>query len=121
MIEIRQVLSTYLKTLHPRVYFQVAPDNAIYPYLIYDIPSIYCDGEGGESVVLDIDGWDSNTTGDTTAVENLMLAINALDKKVLTTDNMSVVFYLDNKMALTDTDKSIKRRKYTYSGRLMRG
>lgn len=121
MIEIRKVISTYLKTLHPRVYFQQATSEAIYPYIVYNIPTIYCDGEGGEIVTLDIDGWDSNDTGDTTVIENLMLTINTLDKKVLATDNVSVVFYLENKLALTDTDKTIKRRKYTFSGRVMRG
>jgi len=121
MIEIRQVLSTYLKTLHSRVYFQTAPETTVYPYIIYDIPSIYCDGEGGEVVTLDIDGWDSNATGDTTAIENLMQTISGLDKKTLTTLNMVVTFFIENKLALTDTDKTIKRRKYIFSGRLMRG
>jgi hypothetical protein len=99
----------------------VAAEKDIYPYIVYDIPSIFCDGEGGETIVLDIDGWDSNTTGDTTAIENLMLAISGLDKKTLTTDNIVVTFFIENKLALTDTDKAIKRRKYTFSGRLMRG
>jgi hypothetical protein len=43
-----------------------------------------------------------------------------LDKKVLATDEISVVFYLENKMALVDDEKRIKRRKYTYSGQLIR-
>lgn len=131
MIEIRTALSTYLKTLHPRVYFQVAPETAVFPYIIYDLPSIFSDGEGFETITLDIDGWDLNNTGDTAVIESLMQIINGykdtdrnqvqgLDKKVLTTDNMSVVFYLENKIPLLDDDKRIKRRKYTYSGRLMR-
>ena len=119
MMEIRKAIQTYLKTLHPRIYFQVAPETAVFPYIVYDLPSIYCDGEGMETVVLDIDGWDMNTTGDTTTIENLMQSINGLDKKVLTTDKISVVFYLENKMALTDTDKTIKRRKYVYQGKLI--
>ncbi|GLC32919.1 hypothetical protein [Clostridium omnivorum] len=120
MIEVRTALSTYLKSLHSKIYFQVAPENATFPYIVYDIPNSFSDGEGGEVITLDIDGWDMNNTGDTTVIETLMQTINSLDKKVLTTDNISVVFYLENKMALIDDDKRIKRRKYTYSGRLIR-
>jgi len=120
MIETRKVLNTYLKTLQPRVYFQVAPNDAVFPYIIYDLPSIYDDGEGLETVTLDIDGWDLNNTGDSTIIENLMSEINSLNKKTLTNDKISVTFYLENKLALLDDDKRIKRRKYTYSGRLFR-
>lgn len=120
MIEVRKALNLYLKTLHPRVYFQTAPENAVFPYIVYDLPNIISDGEGGEIVTLDIDGWDMNTTGDTTTIENLMQTINSIDKQVLTTDEITVVFYLENKMALIDDDKRIKRRKYTYSGNLIR-
>lgn len=130
MIALRTVLSAYLKTLHSRIYFQIAPENAVYPYIVYDLPSIFSDGEGGEIISLDIDGWDFNETGDTTVIETLMATINGvtdiynnatgLDKKVLATDEISVVLYLENKMALLDDEKRIKRRKYTYSGQLIR-
>lgn len=120
MIEVRTVLNTYLKALHPRVYFQTAPDNAVFPYIIYDIPSIFCDGEGSEVVALDIDGWDSNSTGDTTIIENLMKNINDLDKKTLMNEDIVATFFLENKLALTDDDKKIKRRKYIFYGKLMR-
>lgn len=128
MIRIRTALNNYLKTLHPRVYFQDAPKDAPFPYIVYSV-SMYPDGEGFERVVLDIDGWDSNNNNDATVIENLMQKVNGyigadgeiiqgLDKKTLTTDNMSVVFYLDSKLPVEDTDKRIKRRKYSYTGKL---
>ena len=120
MIEIRKAINTYLKTLHTRVYFQVAPKNAVFPYIIYDLPNSFSDGEGGETITLDIDGWDMNSTGDTAAIENLMKTVNHIDKKTLITDEIAVTFYLENKIPLLDDDKNIKRRKYIYSGRLLR-
>ena len=120
MMELRKALTTYLKTLHPRIYFQLAPETAVFPYIVYDIPNSFSDGEGGEIVTLDVDGWNSKGTGDTTIIEELMESINNLDKKVFSTASMSVVFYLDNRMSMTDADKAIQRRKYIYSGRLIR-
>lgn len=120
MIEVRTALSAYLKILHPRVYFQQAPENATFPYIVYDLPNSFSDGEGFEIVALDIDGWDCNNTGDTTSIETLMQIINAVDKKSFVTDNTAVTFYLETKLSLIDDDKRIKRRKYTYAGRLMR-
>ena len=120
MIEVRKELNKYLKTLHPRVYFQIAPETATFPYIIYDLPNSFSDGEGGEIITLDIDGWDYNEIGDTTTIETLMQTINVIDKKTLSTEDMAVTFFLENKIPLIDDDKRIKRRKYVYSGRLIR-
>ena len=131
MIDLRTLLVAYLKTLYPRVYFQVAPENAIFPYVTYYIPSINCDGEGFEVATIDIDGWDMNDTLDTTIIENLMKTINGytdsngnyvqgLDKKTLSNENISTSFFIDNKLAIVDEDKRIKRREYTYQCRIIR-
>lgn len=120
MIEVRTALSAYLKTLHLRVYYQTAPEDAVYPYIVYDFPNSFSDGEGTEIITVDIDGWDYNDTNDTTVIETLMQTINALDKKTLVSANMAVTLYLENKMPILDDDKRIKRRKYIYSGRMIR-
>ncbi|MBO0962496.1 hypothetical protein J1P26_22640 [Neobacillus sp. MM2021_6] len=126
MIELRKVIKSYLKTIHPKVYFQAAPDDAPYPYIVYDFPNINSDGEIQEITVVDIDGWDRPSTGDTTNLENLMSLINGdgdlmaptgLNKGVLSDDQIAVSFYLDTKLPLVDTDPMIKRRKYVYQAR----
>lgn len=128
MIEIRKALKTYLKTLCPRVYYLQAPQDAIFPYLVYTL-SVFSDGEGSELVDLEIDGWDSNTTQDTDVIETLMDKINGykdengdnsgLDKQTLSTDKVVVTFFLENKIGLTDDNKDLHRRKYSYSGQLI--
>lgn len=122
MIELRTILSDFLFTLYPRAYFEIAPDDAEFPYIVYDFPNVIADGEGGEIATLDLDGWDMNDTGNTSDIENLMTTINTgLDKKTLTTDNLSITFFLENRMSIIDdNDKRFKRRKYTYSGNLIR-
>jgi hypothetical protein len=119
MKNLRELLHPYLKSIHPHVYFQEAPDNAQFPYLVYDFTQITNDGEGFESVAVDVDGWDMPAGGDTTTLETLMQTVNdALNKKTLTAEELAVTFYLDRKIPLRDDNKDIRRRKYIYEARL---
>jgi hypothetical protein len=119
MKNLRKLLHPYLKSIHPRVYFQDAPDSAEFPYLTYDFTQIVNDGEGFETVAVDVDGWDMPANGDTTALETLMQTVNdALNKKTLTDEDLAVTFYLDRKIPLRDDNKDIRRRKYIYEARL---
>ena len=121
-IELRKAIKTYLETKHDRVYFQSAPKNAVYPYIVYDMPNSVDDGSM-ESFVLDIDGWNDNT--DTTALETLMSEIDGngdklnptgLNKKTVSIDGViTATFYRENRLALIDEDPKIRRRKYIYS------
>src|SRR5690554_1682523 len=116
---LRELLYPQLKAIHPRVYFQVAPENAQFPYLVYDFTQITNDGEEFETVAVDVDGWDMPADGDTTALETLMQTVNdALNKKTLTAEGLAVTFYLDRKIPLLDDNKNIRRRKYIYEARL---
>jgi len=119
MKNLRKLLHPFLKSIHPRVYFQIAPDSAEFPYLTYDFTQIINDGEEFETVALDIDGWDMPVGGDTTALETLMQTVNdVLNKKTLTAEELAVTFYLDRKIPLVDDNPAIKRRKYIYEARL---
>ena len=118
MIELRKALHPRLRAIHPRAYFQRAPDTAQFPYITYSFEMIP-DGEGFELVVLDIDGWDMPDDGDTTGLESLMSDVKrSMDKKTLTTSNLVVSFYLDRKLSLEDDNPKIIRRKYVYQGRI---
>lgn len=119
VIELRKIVLTRLKTIHPRVFFMDAPDNAQYPYLIYNLPNSVDDG-ALENYVLDVDGWDSQE--DTTALETLMSqADHALHRETVIVDGLSVTFYRENRLTLTDDNKKIRRRKYVYQARVYMG
>ena len=119
MIEFRKAVLLKLKTIHPRVYFQSAPETATFPYLVFDFPSIPDDGEGREFAIVDVDAWDVNP--DTTTLETLITSVNsALNKSTLTSGNMTATFYLDTKIPLTDDDPLIRRRKYIYQARIFK-
>jgi len=119
MKKLRKLVHSCLKSIHPRVYFQMAPDNAPFPYLVYDFTQIVNDGEEFETVAVDIDGWDMPAGGDTTELETLMQTVNdVLNKKTLTAEGLAGTFYLDRKIPLRDDNKNIRRRKYIYEARL---
>ena len=127
MKQIRKVLQAQLMSLHPRVYFQDAPDDAVPPYITFDITDMPADGEGFQTAAIDVDGWDMPIDDDTTALEDLMQTINGdgdilnptgLDKKTLIAPGLAVTLYLDRKIPLKDTDPRIRRRKYIYQARI---
>ena len=119
MLDLRKAINAYLKTIHPRIYFQQAPELTTFPYLVYDFQNINDDGESQEIAVVDVDGWDINP--DTTELETLMGSVNAvLNKSTLTSGDLTATFYLDTKIPLTDDDPTIHRRKYIYQAKLFR-
>ena len=117
MIDLRKAILAKLKAIHPRVYFQRAPELSSFPYLVFDIPNIYDDGEGSETATVDVDAWDASA--DTTALETLITLVNTgLNKSTLTSGNLTATFYLDTKIPLTDDDPLIHRRKYIYQAKI---
>lgn len=121
VIELRKVISSYLKSKHLRVYFEAAPENAIYPYLVYDLPNSSDDGSM-EQFVLDVDGWDAPANLDTTALETMMDTVDTgLHRKTVSISGLAMTFYRENRLTLTDEDVRIRRRKYVYQVRTHAG
>jgi hypothetical protein len=114
--ELRTTLQTILKTLHARVFFQIAPDTAVMPYVVFDFPNSVDSGTL-EIFVLDIDVWDDSQ--DTTALETLIDTIDDTihKKSILINDKMCIVIYRENRLTLTDDDQRIRRRKYIYQAK----
>lgn len=116
MIEIRKLIHDRLKSIHPNVYFVKAPSNAPTPYLVYTA-EIYDDGEGFQTITLDIDGWDIGY--DSIPLETLMTNVNiTFNKKSMVAENLSVAFYLDRIIPMVEEEKKLLRRLYMYQGRL---
>ena len=117
VIELRKIINTVLKSIHPRIYYRSAPETAVFPYLVYDLPNSTDDGTL-EQFVLDVDAWDTSS-GDTTGLETLIdSADKSLHRKTITVDdNLAVTFYRETRLTLTDDDPNIKRRKYIYQVR----
>ena len=117
VLEIRKAVNAALKTVHPRVWYERAPDGAAYPYLIFLLQNAV-DLTGLEQFFLDVDGWDAPADGSTVALETLMGAVDqALHKRVVVADGVSFVIYRDRRFPLEDNDARIRRRKHIYEVR----
>jgi hypothetical protein len=116
MINLRKIIKSRLKTIHPRIYALRSSGEAKFPYLVYEI-EITNLGDDLQMVTLDIDGWDDKE--DTTDLEVLMDKVKqTFSKQIIIDDNVAVFFDLDRRLTLTDTDPRINRRKYIFNGRL---
>jgi hypothetical protein len=116
VIELRKAILSFLKIKHPRAYYQAAPDNAAFPYLVFDLPNSTDDG-AMERFILEVDGWDKSK--DTIAIETLMDSVDKeLHRKtVILADAISATFYRENRIPLRDDDPKLCRRKYVYQVR----
>jgi hypothetical protein len=122
IIELRTAMKTFLKSIHPQVYFEIPSDKATFPYLIYDLPNSLTIDESTETFVLEIDGWDTPADQDTTALEMLMDSVDkGLQGKVVLISGMAFKFHRENRFSLRDDDKRIRRRKYVYEIRTFSG
>lgn len=119
MRQIRQYIQSALKAICPTVYFQNAPETATFPYLTYDIPTGYADGE--QMIwTLDVDAWD--TDKDTTALETLAAAVAVgLHRRHFVGENITFQTYRTGRLALDDTDTRIQRRKVMFELRCLDG
>ena len=118
IIALRKALKILLNTDHARVYFQEPNTDATFPYLIYDLPNSYDLGDS-EVFTLDVDGWDNPADKDSTALETLMDAMDAVVNKhaeVLEWDGgkAGIAIFREARLTLQEDDKRILRRKYTY-------
>lgn len=117
VVEIRKVVQAALIAIHSRVFYESAPPNATYPYLVYNLPNSNFDGANSGRFMLEVDGWDRSA--DTAALELLMFKANgALDNLVKNPDSsLTIRILLENKLNLADTEALIIRRKYNYQVR----
>lgn len=114
MINLRTQLNKILKTIHPRVYFQTAPDTATFPYVTYDLPNSFTNEEQ-DIFNLDVDIWDMPVNGDTTQIETLASSFwKSLNKYRYIDENIQFSIYKMNRLSLKDDDVRIKRRKLIF-------
>ena len=121
ILKLQEQIFTFLKTKSSRVFFQEAPANTVYPYVVYDLPNSNENFER-EDFVLEVDLWDDTTN--TTAIETLVGNIDGdghisaptgLHRKNIYVDGViSAKIYRESRLTIVDEDPRIKRRQLRY-------
>lgn len=117
MIELLKVIKTKLRTVTARSYFDIAPQNTVFPYVTYRLPSSNdLDGDPNgnrEDFILEVDIWDNIL--DTTRLETLAQQIDdEFQRTYVNNANVAVHFYRLSRLMIPDTDQSINRRQLRY-------
>lgn len=115
MNKLRTQLNKILKSIHPTVFYKKAPDDAIFPYLVYDLPQSYYEDDL-ETFNLDIDIWDKPVEGDTEELETLSQAIwNELNSYYFINEDMQFSIHRQSRLTIEDDDPRIGRRTLIFN------
>lgn len=122
ILELRKAIQTFLLTKTTRVYFENAPENAAYPYVVFNLPSS-TENYQREDFRLEVDIW--GNSNDTTALETLVgnidgdghiSAATGLHRKHIYTNGViQADIYRESRLVITDPDESVKRRQLIYT------
>jgi hypothetical protein len=116
MIELQKYIVGQLKQVHPRVYQENAPQDGLFPYVVYRMPTS-TENEWREDFILEIDIWDKPQDGSTVTLQQLSDAIDrALNRtRYVSTDRKwSTRIHRVNRLMIPDPDETIRRRQLRY-------
>src|SRR5690625_5278793 len=116
MIELRETIKRELTKHSDRVYYHKAPADKVYPYIVYDFPNSFMEGDQ-EIFNLDVDIWDNQD--DTTPLETLATQVWRLFHRYHHIDeNIQLSIYRENRLPpLDEKEQNIKRRKLIFQVR----
>ena len=122
IIELQKVIQTFLSTKTTRVYFRQVPENAAYPYIVYNLPDSN-EEINREDFQLEVDFWDDNNVtsvidtlvGDVDGDGDVFNPTGLHRKNVYSSGVLSAKFYRTNRMMIEDEDPRIEHRQLRYS------
>lgn len=118
MIKLRTAIQKILKQYHSSVHFQKSPGTAVYPYVIYDFPTSFMDGDQ-EVFNLDVDVWDNSQ--DTSRIETLAEKLwKELNYLRYMDQDIQFSIYRENRLPpLDEEDSYLNRRKLIFQLRFI--
>ncbi len=113
MNSLLKIVKNHLKTKHDRVYHEEAPNNAKYPYIVFEITQ-GLKNSMRDDLILMVDIWDRNK--DTMPIEDLTDTIDKLFHEAnLPSENVLPTFYRETRLKVDDPDKTLKRRQLRFA------
>lgn len=112
MNKLLELIIQTLRTKHERVYHESAPDNAIYPYIIFNVSDGFKSHRDDLTLIIDI--WDRSSSS--FEIENLTDSIdNLLDEANIYNEFVLTTFYRQTRMKVEDPDIKLKRRQLRFN------
>ena len=117
MLSIMKFLTSELHKLTPRVYNEYASDDAIFPYVVFNVRASNITERNREDIVVEIDIWDYKKDG-YDAIVNVELLTNEIDKFLRQVryngEDSLLIFQKINRLPIPDSDENVKRRQLRY-------
>ncbi len=117
MIELQKYVVGVLKSVHSRVYQEEAPQEAVYPFVVYRLPTSTETEERREDFILEVDVWDNPPDGSTVTLQQLADEIDRALHRTVYLDpggKWITMIYRINRMMVPDPDPEIRRRQLRY-------
>lgn len=110
---VRTALQGIIAPLTDKVYYEQADEGALYPHIVYVIREY---GYEDERYTCDIVADVYDNERDTFALEALADSMQeALDHRVILTDEVMIHSYLSTRQPVTEAEKRIKHRRLTFA------
>lgn len=105
-------LTAILRAIFARVYYEDAPDDALFPYIVYSFGASYSN-RYNEIVPLDIDVWDNNSSS--ANVDEIVADLKRnLEGLRYIDDEIQFVLYYDRMLDTDSEDKTLKRKTVSF-------
>lgn len=107
---IRKLIKESLEQLGVKAYYEMATQDAPFPYITYEFENIDVSDKARRDISLTINAWDK--TSDSVNIEDLADAIeDKMHYQNFQTDDILLSSYCVSRLSLPDEDPSIKRRQ----------
>lgn len=118
MLSIQAYLTKELRKICPRTYNENATQNAIFPYVVFNMPLSTRSSRDSDAVYLEIDIWDYARDG-YDATYNVETITNRIEKFLKDNrhldENQLLIFTETNRLSLRDPDTNVRRRQLRYT------
>jgi hypothetical protein len=117
MVNLLNAIYEQLKNFSVEAYNGKVPDDAVYPFISYNIVNSVdidgCESGSREDFILEVDIWDN--ISDTLRIETLVNSIdNAINRIRYKDSNIFACFYRITRLNLPDADENLSRWQLRY-------
>lgn len=113
--KVGEAILTELRKVHSRSYFDRAPENVVFPYVVFSTPSSFKIAESNAYNIIFRCSVYSNTDNNIIDLEKITLDIvKAFDKSRYYDNDTDLTFDIESILQPREEEKNIRRREITF-------